>query len=166
MDDIIISSTSKDSIDTIKQSLMNTFRMKDLGPVNYFLGIHIQHSDGEISLNQKPYLTNVLEKYGMAECKARRTPCDVGLDKKVTNDDGVEIEESNRRYKEIVGSLLYGSTCTRPDLCYVTSKLSQHLDKPDEKDWLMIKQVLRYIKGTLDYSLCYRKSKDFKTLRF
>ena len=49
-------------------------------------------------------------------------------------------------------------TCTRPDLCWVVTKLSQHLDNPDDGDWVMVKHVLRYVKGTLEKKLCYSKS--------
>ena len=49
-------------------------------------------------------------------------------------------------------------TCTRPDICWVVTKLSQHLDNPDDADWVMAKHVLRYIKGTLNHKLLYTKS--------
>ena len=39
-------------------------------------------------------------------------------------------------------------TCTRPDLCYVVTYLSQHLSKPLKTHYGMAKQVLRYLKGT------------------
>ena len=54
--------------------------------------------------------------------------------------------------------------CSRPDLCWVVTKLSQHLDKPNKGDWIMVKHVLRYLKGTLDYKLVYRKSEGGLTL--
>ena len=51
-------------------------------------------------------------------------------------------------------------TCTRPDQSWVVTKLSQHLDRPDNTDWVMINHVLRYVKGTLNYKLFYRKSEN------
>ena len=38
------------------------------------------------------------------------------------------------------------------------TKLSQHLANPVDTDWAMLKYVLKYLKGTLDYKLCYTKS--------
>ena len=38
--------------------------------------------------------------------------------------------------------------------------ISQHLSKPTRSDWMMTKQVLRYLKGTSTYSLVYKKSKN------
>ena len=49
-------------------------------------------------------------------------------------------------------------TCTRPDLSYVITKLSQHLSCPDAADWVMLKHTLRYIKHTSGYCLTFRKS--------
>ena len=48
--------------------------------------------------------------------------------------------------------------CTRHDLSWIVTKLSQHLDKPDTADWVMIDQVLRYVKGTINQKLIYQKS--------
>lgn len=49
-------------------------------------------------------------------------------------------------------------TCSRPDLAWTIKKLSQHLACPSPADWMTIKHVLRYIKGTIDYKLTFRKS--------
>jgi len=64
-----------------------------------------------------------------------------------------------------VGSLIYAMTCTRPDLCWVVTKLSQNLSNPQKSHWTAVKHVLRYLKGTLEYELCYRKCKDNLTLQ-
>ena len=64
------------------------------------------------------------------------------------------------KYREVIGSLIYAMICTRPDLSWVVTKLSQHLEKPTNADWVMVKHVLRYIKGTLNKKLTYRKSSE------
>ncbi|XP_068674749.1 uncharacterized protein [Montipora foliosa] len=55
-------------------------------------------------------------------------------------------------------------TCTRPDICWVVTKLSQFLVAPMKGHWIALKPVLRYLKGTLDFELCYRKCDDGLTL--
>ncbi|XP_053567632.1 uncharacterized protein LOC128657341 [Bombina bombina] len=47
-------------------------------------------------------------------------------------------------------------TCTRPDLSWVISKLSQYLSEPTEQHLTTAKHVIRYLKRTIDYELCYR----------
>ena len=67
----------------------------------------------------------------------------------------------------MVGSLVYAMTCTRPDLSYCITKLSQHLSKPQPSDWIMLKHVFRYIKHTVDYRLTFRKSStDLRLLAY
>ena len=50
--------------------------------------------------------------------------------------------------------------CTRPDICWVVTKLPQFLIARMKGHWIALKHVLRYLKGTLDFELCYRKCYD------
>ena len=61
-------------------------------------------------------------------------------------------------YREIVGSLLYLMMCTRPDISYVVSVLSQYMSKPTMAHLNLAKFVLKYLKGTYDYGLVYVKT--------
>ena len=88
----------------------------------------------------------------------RSTPCEQNPSMYYHDDDQEIIDEP--QYRAIVGSLIYGMTCTRPDLSWVVTRLSQHLSKPTEGDWTLLKQVLRYIKGTLDQKLYFKKSES------
>jgi hypothetical protein len=146
VDDIIMAASSINCMTTTKDLLKNNYKMKDLGTINFFLGIaFVQKIDG-IEMNQTRYLSNVLERYGMGQCKPCSTPCELKTSALI-NPNKLP-DESPRRYCEIVGSLIYAMICTRPDLCWIVSKLSQDLDKPDNADWIMIKLVLRFIQGT------------------
>ena len=131
--------------------------MKDLGPINNFLGIRFMQSEDGITMDQSVYIKNILERFDMVNAKPRGTPCELNptaSNPKTTQTD----DQSPRRYREIVGSLIYAMTCTRPDICWVVTKMSQHLDNPDEADWVMAKHVLRYLKGTVNNQLFYSKS--------
>ncbi len=103
-------------------------------------------------MSQSKYILKVLKRFGLLECKPRSTPCEQKLDHH-SDTDPVDP----KMYREVVGSLIYIMTCTRPDLSWVVSKLSQHLSEPNEKHWLTAKHVIRYLKGTIDHKLCYRK---------
>ncbi|XP_053549181.1 uncharacterized protein LOC128640785 [Bombina bombina] len=91
----------------------------------------------------------------MIDCKPRSTPCEQKLDQ---NDHNDPVDA--RKYQEIVGSLLYVMTCPRPDLSWVISKLSQYLSEPTEQHLTTAKHVMRYLKRTTDYELCYRKCSE------
>ena len=76
---------------------------------------------------------------------------------KLNYTEGDEKLSDPRKYREAVGSLIYLTSCTRPDLSYVVSKLSQYFSEPTENQWTTVKHVLQYLKGTNDKMLCYRK---------
>ena len=132
--------------------------MKDLGRLSYFLGIHFEQGDGFVKMNQKGYITKVLERFEMSNCKPRSTPAEQKLEF-----DG-ETPVDPRRYREAVGSLVYAMICTRPDICWVVTKLLQFLIAPMNGHWIALEHVLRYLKGTLDFELCYKKCDEGLTL--
>ena len=77
-----------------------------------------------MKMNQSFYLKNILQKFGMENCKPRSTPCEMNLSSyEADSSDDISDE---KKYREMVGSLVYVMICTRPDLCYVVTKLSQH----------------------------------------
>ena len=158
-DDIIIAANSLNSVNKVKSLLKGKFKMKDLGSVKYFLGIEFVHKNGGIEINQTHYVTKLLEKEGMIQCKSRATPCESNPNSFNDNGNGIKENQNSRKYRELVGSLIYLMTCTRPDISWVVTKLSQHLEKPEIADWVMLKHVLRYLKGTCDHGLFYQKSK-------
>ena len=59
-------------------------------------------------------------------------------------------------YKQLIGSLMY-LTATRPDLMYVVSLMSRFMASPTELHLQAAKRVLRYLKGTIDLRILYRK---------
>ena len=134
----------------IFKNLKAKFKMKDLGMINHFLGIHIVQKEKSVELDQSVYLHKLLEKYGIQDCKPH-TICE----QKPTVTYSKLPNRSTRRYREIVGSLIYAMVCTRPDLNWVVTKLSQHLENPDASDWVMLDQMLRYIQGTKNQKLTY-----------
>ncbi|XP_035831907.1 secreted RxLR effector protein 161-like [Helianthus annuus] len=60
-------------------------------------------------------------------------------------------------YSRIIGSLMYLSTCPRPDLAYAVSRLSRYTSNPSSDHWKAITRVLRYIRYIRDYGLHYNR---------
>ena len=155
VDDIVIAASDHVVLTDVKNVLKTRFNMTDLGQLSWFLGIQFKFEDGSIKMNQSRYLEKILSKYDMGNCKPRSTPSEQNL--KFSEDN--EVVDVTK-YREKVGSLVYAMTCTRPDLSWIVTKLSQYLDKPTVEHHTCVKHVLRYIKGTLDYELCFQKSDD------
>ena len=155
VDDLIIASNCTDKLDNVKKSLGLRFKMKDLGILAWFLGLEFICKIDVIKVNQTQYIKKVLSKFNMENCKPRSTPCEMGAGN--LNEGDAEVDNV-RLYREIVGSLVYIITAARPDLCYIVTKLSQHLAKPTLVHLNAAKNVLRYLKGTANRNLVFRKS--------
>jgi hypothetical protein len=64
-------------------------------------------------------------------------------------------EELRLPYRELLGSLTYLSTTTRPDISFAVSHLGQFNNCYGKEHWTAAKRVLRYLKGTTDLGLVY-----------
>ena len=158
VDDIILASSSESLLTEVKENLKSKFHMKDLGALSWFLGINFDFNEGTITMDQRKYIERVLTKFNMSDCKPRTTPCEMGVNK--THLDNSDKLTNKKLYQEIVGSLIYVMTCTRPDLSFIVTKLSQHMANPSNVHLCTAKQVLRYLKGTLHHKLSFKKSQD------
>jgi hypothetical protein len=58
-------------------------------------------------------------------------------------------------YREVIGSLMYASVATHPDITFAISTLSQFLENPGEAHWEAVKWVFRYLLGMHDLVLTY-----------
>ena len=84
--------------------------------------------------------------------------CDLSVNKIIENDSKQTCDP--KLYREIVGSLIYIMTGTRPDLSYVVTKLAQHMSSPTKTVLGLGKHVLIYLKGAKYYYLKFKKT-DF-----
>ena len=157
VDDILIISNDMQAIENVKHNLKEKYKMSDLGLLKWFLGINFSIVDNVITMSQSQYLYKLLEKYGMENSKPVSTPCEK-IDFAENDDDNLS-HISLDEYRSVVGSLVYATICTRPDLSWILSKLSQYLHVPvTNQRWAAVKRVLRYIKGTLDYKLQFKRA--------
>lgn len=122
VDDILIACQDKSEITKLKNFLSKRFEVKDLGPIKYCLGIKFNQKEDSITLNQKGYIRDLLERFGMTEANTVSTPLDPNVKLEKTEEDP---EHEKIPYQELIGSLLYLATCTRPDISYSVSYLSQ-----------------------------------------
>lgn len=159
VDDILICTYDMNMMTDFKNYLKNKFAMTDMDQVKLFLGIHVQIKDDTITLDQNKYLSNILNKFKMNDCNPVKTPLPVKLDYYSLNSD----EYYDAPCRQLIGSLMYAMLCTRPDLCFAINLLSRFQIKNNKELWQNLKSVLRYIKGTLNYKLIYKRN-DFMDL--
>ncbi|UYV66049.1 hypothetical protein LAZ67_3006289 [Cordylochernes scorpioides] len=162
VDDLIIAAEREDTLKSFKESMKRIFKIKDLGGINCCLGIRIQmKEDGSISIDQERYIEELLAKYRMKEAKPISTPMD--SNSKLTKISSIEGENEPVKkveYQSLIGSLIYLSVSTRPDIAYAVSALGQFSNDPRRQHWNAAKRVLRYLKGTSCLRITYRKSNE------
>lgn len=92
----------------------------------------------------------------MNDAKPVNTPSEPGVSLQTSENDNKD--ETKYPYREAVGSLIFLSTVSRPDICFAVNQVSRFINNPNEKHWQAVKRILRYLKGTIDYSISYEKS--------
>jgi hypothetical protein len=153
VDDLIYTGDDEEMISSFKCSMMQVFEMTDLGKMKFFLGIEVSQQGDGIFICQKKYALEILKRFGMIESHEVNSPIVPGS--KLSKDaDGVAVDESF--YKQIIGSLMY-LTSTRPDLVYSVSLISRYMARPTDLHLQAAKRILRYLKGTFDYGIMYKK---------
>ena len=153
VDDLIYTGNNTAMFESFKKSMMVEFEMSDLGMLHYFLGIEVVQSANGIFISQKKYVQDVLDRFQMKDCNPVSTPTKFGL--KLNKDhEGKKVDST--LYKQIVGSLMY-LTATRPDIMYSVSLISRYMENPTEIHLLAAKRILRYLQGTRDFGLFYKK---------
>ena len=141
-DDIIVTGSSPVEVST----LATRFSLKDLGCLNYSLGVKVTPSTVGIFLSQRKYITDLLHKSGMADTKPTSTPFSATY--KLLKDYG-DLLPSPTKYRALVGSLQYLSL-NRPYMSLSTNKLAQFMQNPIMAHWTALKKVLRYLAGSCD----------------
>ena len=79
MDDLIVTGARAEDIDSFKREVAARFRMSDLGALSYYLGIEVRQGKEALTLGQSAYVSKLLERSGMAECKPCVTPMEERL---------------------------------------------------------------------------------------
>lgn len=127
--------------------------MTDLGEMKYFLRVEIQQSATGIHICQRKYAREVLNRFGMGNCNIVRNPI-VPSSKLSKEGGGAKVDST--LYKQLIGSLMY-LTASRPDLTYVVCLISRFMAHPKEAHLSAAKRVLRYLKGTTELGVFYRR---------
>ena len=156
VDDIILGGKSEHKLNQVKQELSQTFEMKDLGTLHHFLGVKViqDQLSKSIWIGQPMYTEKILLRFDVHNSKPVGSP--VNPDVKLTackNPNDVCNQEMNQA---VVGSLLYLSTKTRPDIAFAVTSAACFCASPTKEHWTAVKRILRYLNGSRQLGLLYR----------
>ena len=164
VDDIVLLGPVPEDIAAEERALAARFTMSAFTPIHHLLGIHINSSESGITLTQEAYALRVLERFGMSESRAQDTPMDANL--ALGTFDGTATLSDRRKFQEIIGSLMYLSLGTRPDMTAAVNMLGRFASNPGPEHFVAAKRVLRYLKATANWGLAYPKESDFNLKTF
>ncbi|XP_026384850.1 uncharacterized protein LOC113280444 [Papaver somniferum] len=149
VDDIIITGTDNNFLNSLKLRLASHFSIKDLGSLKYFLGIEVSRSSNGIFLCQRKYILGILKDSGLTGARTSAYPMDTKL--KLLPTDGKELIDP-RCFRRLIGRFLY-LTVTRPNITYSVNYLSQFLQHHRSAHMDVAHRILRYLKGTIGHGI-------------
>ncbi|KAL1205730.1 Retrovirus-related Pol polyprotein from transposon RE2 [Cardamine amara subsp. amara] len=155
VDDLIITGDDIEGVTSLKKNLKESFDIKDLGELKYFLGIEMTRFEDGLFISQRKYVLDLPTETGKLGSRPAKTPIEEGY-----QDHGEgELFEDVKQYQRLVGKLIY-LTITRPDLCFAVNQVSQHMKSPTVYHWNMVERILRYPKGNPGKGVWMEKRND------
>ncbi|KAG4043721.1 hypothetical protein PC123_g20813 [Phytophthora cactorum] len=157
VDDLVIAAIAE-NITLVVSELAHKFKLQDLGSVNLLLGMEITYIPGQAMwLSQRGYIEKILKRFQIDQCRAVATPQALGELALSATSDQESVNDSSLPYREIVGCLQYLVQCSRPELANAVRTLVKYLNKYTQANFTMAKRVLRYLRGTVDYGIVWKK---------
>jgi len=127
--------------------------MKNMGLPDVILGIKIIRTDEGIILSQTHYDEKILDRFKHYSNGTAKTPVDPQLH--LTKNSGEPVQQV--KYARVVGSLMYLTNSTRPDLVHSVNVLSRYTSNQGYKHCKAITRVLNYVCYSKDHGLHYGK---------
>jgi hypothetical protein len=162
VDDMLVAGPDMDEIQMLKKQLSREFDMKDLGAAKQILGMRINRDKqkGTLQLSQEEYIDRILKRFSMSNAKPVSTP--LASHFRLSKDQSPKTEEEKDimakvPYASAIGSLMYAMVCTRPDIAHAVGAVSRFMTNPGKQHWEAVKWILRYLRGTTDRCLCFRR---------
>ena len=163
VDDLLIACSQPAHLTLVKQGLTAQFEMEDLGEASFLLGIDIRRDRARrsIAIGQSAYVTALLERHGMSDCKPCSTPtakdfiATVAKQSAADNAAAKASDTDIRDYQAVIGGLMFAMICTRPDIAYAVNSLAQFASNPLPVHIQALKRVLRYLRGSIHRRIIY-----------
>ena len=131
----------------------------DMGHLHWILGIEVGriHEDQKLLLSQKSYIDFILQRYSFEDLKPITTPMDpnIQLTSAPSPSTTEEIAAMNMPYLKAVGSLMYVTLRTWPDICFAVQTVSRFNSNLGLVHWEAVKRIFHYLKGTKNLWLEY-----------
>ncbi|XP_023891177.1 uncharacterized mitochondrial protein AtMg00810-like [Quercus suber] len=149
VDDIVLTGNNPQFLHSLIAQLSVVLELKDLGPLNYFLGLQITKTEKGLLVTQTKYAQDLLLRVNMHTSKPARTPC--APNTRLFPTDGASLSNPYE-FRSLVGSLHY-LTFTRPNINFAVQQVFQFMSNPTDLHLIVAKRILRHVHGTLHHGV-------------
>jgi hypothetical protein len=177
VDDLLILCACLRMLKVLKEQLMGRWKMRDLGEVQYYLGLNVKRDrqSRRLWISQPKYIAGLVNRYDVGE-KRPSTPLPSGfkhiLEGEQSGGEAAGLspllgKQGQKHYQSIVGALNFAAGCARPDIAHAVSKLASVNHCPRERHLAAAQRCMEYLAGTPDLGLAYdgSRGRDGLTLR-
>ena len=156
VDDLLVAIKCEEDVNYVKAQIADRVEVVDKGAVRLFLNMEVERENptGTISLSQQSYIRKLVSEYGMEDSRPVATPLEPKFQGACQNAECGKADPV--KYQSLIGSLMYISVCTRPDISHSVSKLSQFNNNPHIEHFNAAKRIIRYLAKTQSMKIVYK----------
>ena len=142
-------------------ALRQDFDLSDCGELSWLLGCKVEQDSkaGTVRLTQEKYCNDILKRFQMHDCTPVATPCEANMH--LSDDDCPPLQQRDpevvRNYQQCVGACMYLTCFTRGDCSFAVNQCARFMHNPGPTHIAAIKRVLRYLAGTRNRGITYRR---------
>ena len=151
VDDGLIFARTENDINSVLAKLSSQFKLREFDP-NTYRRLVIEERSDCIVVHQRKYIQLILKRFKMALSNPCQNPT-ISLDV----EEQSEPLSDEIPFRQVVGSLVYLADSSRPDISFAVNQLARELSALSMSDWKRAKHVLRYLRGTVNLGLTYRR---------
>ncbi len=149
----------RDVVEAFKTALVKKFgKVAHDGQLTWILGIHVSYLPHCVTLDQSKYIDDIIRRYGMVGCNPCSTPATTDKLEYAT----LQSDKTTQPFQQLIGSLMYVSVCTRPDITYAVAALARHTSLPTDAHYQAAKRVVRYLAGTKELGISFSRNTNAK----
>jgi hypothetical protein len=156
---ILFHRENRQQVITFKDSLLESFDIKEVGEVKWFLGVRVirDRPNRKLWLCQDSYINKITNHFNLQFMRPPKTPMTTDS---LTQNQGKASPQKVHLYQQKVGSLLYATTTTRPDVARTTNKLSEFLNSPSPEHFVAVDRTISYLYGTKSLAIEYSRDSE------
>ena len=157
VDDLLIVAMTTSAVDEIKTAIAARFKSKDLGKLHFPLGLRVtrDRTKRKLWIAQDANAASIVQRFNMEHAHPVATPTVSGEKLQKARATEMSTEMRAKPFRQAVGTLMYLTIGSRPDLAYSITNVSSFLSNYSAAHWEAVKRLLRYVKGTPRHGLEY-----------